>query len=220
MTLSAFQEKMLNRVGFKITRLKMRDDLDIYSEVYGKDILNKKCFLNIGSGIFRHKLWVNLDHYSKRYRQNIVDVDIDLSISPKLPFQNNSFLGAYTSHTIEHLDIEAVENIFTEVWRVLSPNGIFRVTTPDADFVFENKYFSKYIDANYNNYFYGGKTNNRPESHRSSWNENKLKKLFDDNNFSTSYRSEYGKSKCPVMCNVDYFDNTHPWLSIYFEGKK
>ncbi len=47
-------------------------------------------------------------------------------------FDDNSIDCIYTSHMIEHMTIEDVENIVIESYRVLNEGGILRVVAPDA----------------------------------------------------------------------------------------
>ena len=48
-----------------------------------------------------------------------------------LPFADETFEAAYTSHTIEHLYFEQALNLLEEIYRVLAPGGILRVVVPD-----------------------------------------------------------------------------------------
>ena len=49
-------------------------------------------------------------------------------------FQNNSVKEIYASHIIEHLDYKhELKAVLTEFYRILKPQGIFRVSVPDMD---------------------------------------------------------------------------------------
>ena len=51
-----------------------------------------------------------------------------------MPLKANDAEVMYTSHTIEHISDEAVQNLFYEAHKALKPGGYFRVTTgPNAD---------------------------------------------------------------------------------------
>jgi ubiquinone/menaquinone biosynthesis C-methylase UbiE len=49
-----------------------------------------------------------------------------------LPFSNGSFDAVVSFETLEHLDEDAQEQFIDEIRRVLSPNGVLYISTPDA----------------------------------------------------------------------------------------
>jgi predicted SAM-dependent methyltransferase len=59
-----------------------------------------------------------------------------------------------------------------------------------------------------------------PGNHMNWWNENKTIKMLKNAGFKKIYRSGYGQSICPVLRNVNFFDNTHPKNSLYIEAIK
>jgi SAM-dependent methyltransferase len=105
-----------------------------YSD-YSKYSIQNKRFINIGAGLFWHRYWTNVDYatdwYAGHQKHNFVNYD--LTKCAPLPFESNSIEIAYTSHTIEHVHNDAVENLFREAYRTLVPGGVFRITCPDAD---------------------------------------------------------------------------------------
>jgi hypothetical protein len=56
-----------------------------------------------------------------------------------------------------------------------------------------------------------------PGNHVNWWNADKLFIMLQKAGFETIYLSGYSQSLCPVLRNTEYFDNTHPNLSIYVE---
>jgi len=38
--------------------------------------------------------------------------------------------------------------------------------------------------------------------------------------FQNVYKSGYAQSKSPILRNTNYFDNTHPQISVYIEAIK
>ena len=54
-------------------------------------------------------------------------------IRQPLPFPEDTFDSAYALHIIEHLTPEEGGEFVAEVFRVLRPGGIFRVSTPDLE---------------------------------------------------------------------------------------
>jgi len=48
-----------------------------------------------------------------------------------LPFPDGSFEAVYSSHTLEHLYLEATQKLLKECYRVLAPGGVARMVVPD-----------------------------------------------------------------------------------------
>lgn len=59
-----------------------------------------------------------------------------------------------------------------------------------------------------------------PGNHINWWNAEKAAKMLKDAGFSTVYKSGYGQSASPVLRNTDFFDSTHPKMSLYIEAVK
>lgn len=71
--------------------------------------------------------WTNVDLGSPL--DNVVSMDV----SSGLNFPDNTFDVVYAAQFVEHLDLLNLHNVLIEVVRVLKPNGIFRVVTPDLE---------------------------------------------------------------------------------------
>ncbi len=110
-----------------------REDAARY-EGYSDAQLARRPFVNVGAGRFRHPLWTNVDYASEWYgrQQPAGFVQYDLTEKVPLPFDSGSLALVYTSHTIEHVSDDIVQNLFNEAYRVLEPGGGIRVTCPDA----------------------------------------------------------------------------------------
>lgn len=87
----------------------------------------KKQYLNFGCGKKYNPEWTNLD-----FATDSLEV-IGSNLMDPLPFDEQSFAACYSSHVIEHFHESDVLKIFKEVYRVLSPGGIFRVVVPDFE---------------------------------------------------------------------------------------
>jgi SAM-dependent methyltransferase len=110
--------------------------LESYSRHFPKKSLEEKRFYNIGAGTFRHQYWTNLDLSSDWYAPDQIGsgmIDFDLFSLEKFPIEDSSAEVAYTSHTVEHINNEAAQNMFNEAFRILKPGGVFRMTTPNID---------------------------------------------------------------------------------------
>jgi predicted SAM-dependent methyltransferase len=286
-------KKLLDTLGVEIHKKRTNsaekeNDLKLYNELYKRDSIDNKRFYNVGSGSFSHPYWTNLDYVSDWYvGMQINVIHIDLMEKGPLPIEANSAEVIYSSHTIEHVKDDAVQNLFNESYKVLKPGGFIRITTgPDADTDFEALqrgdshwfYWNKWYEApgTYEHVYHKpatavpleerwlhhvasqlapndkspsqvklnadeirrlitNKSKNelldyltslcafQPErtgNHVSWWNYNKIEDFLRRAGFTNVYKSGYGQSHCPVLRNVNYFDNTHPQISVYVEAVK
>jgi len=62
------------------------------------------------------------------------------NIAKRLPVENNSMKGIYCSHILEHLSLEDCKNALKETYRILKVDGVFRLVTPDLNFLIQ-QYF-------------------------------------------------------------------------------
>ena len=83
--------------------------------------------VNVGCGYRPLAGWINLDHA----RGPQVDVVWDIRMG--LPFPPASCNAILSEHVIEHLTKPAAESFLAECWRALEPDGILRLSTPDAE---------------------------------------------------------------------------------------
>lgn len=66
------------------------------------------------------------------YIENINWYSLDLNKEPKLPFSNQYFHAITMLAVIEHLNPTSLVELFSEVYRVLTPGGVLILTTPAA----------------------------------------------------------------------------------------
>jgi len=127
-------QRALGRAGYRVERNARVDHDEPLYAAYDRASLARRPFINIGAGAFAHRYWTNVDYSSDAYAhlQQAAFVEHDLTALGPLPFAGGSLELAYTSHTIEHVNDAAVENLFRECRRVLRPGGGLRVTCPDA----------------------------------------------------------------------------------------
>lgn len=135
-----FIAKMINLSGYSLSKIDRRpkdnDEILKYLKYYPDNSIKNKFFYNFGAGTFRHVCWKNIDFASEWYSESQVGSDMinyDLFSLNKLPIENDCAELVYTSHTVEHINDEASQNMFNEIYRILKPGGIFRLTTPDID---------------------------------------------------------------------------------------
>jgi SAM-dependent methyltransferase len=60
---------------------------------------------------------------------------INHTLEGPLPFADQSFDAIYTFHVIEHLSRPGNERFTRDMYRLLKPGGIYRVATPDLEFL-------------------------------------------------------------------------------------
>lgn len=130
-------KRVINRFGFDLIR-RSSPDLGLYDEFPRESLIHKR-FYNIGSGLFHHPYWTNIDytseHYSVVQRHPFIHHDL-MELAP-LPIEDQTAEIIYSSHTIEHVSDEAVFNLLKETYRVLRPNGHLRLTTPDMNLSYD-----------------------------------------------------------------------------------
>ena len=90
--------------------------------------------LQLGAGGERVPGWLNSD---------LVDGEIYLDVTRPLPLPDSSFAYVFAEHLIEHLSESAGQALLAELYRVLRPGGVLRVTTPDL-----RKIIALYEDRN------------------------------------------------------------------------
>jgi hypothetical protein len=94
----------------------------------------KEYSLNIGGGPnFRAIGWLNFEEQKS-------DININpfkLTASSKFPLADNSIKLIYSSHCLEHLDNDAVNNLFKEAHRVMKVNTKIIIKIPDFELILE-----------------------------------------------------------------------------------
>jgi predicted SAM-dependent methyltransferase len=133
-------QRMAVSLGYDVRRvISARRERELYRRLYPAKDLEQRAFVNIGAGGFRHPFWTNVDHSSDWYaaQQSSGQIEWDIMSMDACPVETNSINIAYTSHTIEHVTDAAVLHMFSEVFRMLKPDGVFRVTAPDAEVLYD-----------------------------------------------------------------------------------
>jgi SAM-dependent methyltransferase len=81
--------------------------------------------LNIGCGPNRKQGWINIDLST--------EAELSLDMRERIPFDDGSAMIIYSEHFFEHLDYpKDAKHFLRECFRVLEPNGVFRVGVPDT----------------------------------------------------------------------------------------
>jgi predicted SAM-dependent methyltransferase len=93
-----------------------------------------------------------------------------------LPFANESFDIAYSSHTLEHFPREGVSAVLDEWLRILKPGGELRLVVPDLAFAAKH-ILDGSVDKNVMNVLYGAQ-DYRTNYHRTGFTKETLSKLL------------------------------------------
>ena len=56
-----------------------------------------------------------------------------LDLTRRFPFPDDGLAAIYSSHTFEHLHVDAAERALAECHRVLMPGGVLRIAVPNLD---------------------------------------------------------------------------------------
>jgi predicted SAM-dependent methyltransferase len=85
--------------------------------------------LHIGCGTHILSGWLNSD-----YRPNSPNI-LHLNAAEPFAFKNDQFSFIFSEHMIEHVPYLGGHLMLSECFRVLKPNGILRISTPDLFFL-------------------------------------------------------------------------------------
>jgi ubiquinone/menaquinone biosynthesis C-methylase UbiE len=129
---------LLEKAGYSLSKLEPPHDVDLYRQLFSTDSIEKRRFYNIGAGNFYHPCWTNIDK-NPPVKFKVPDyafVNHDLFSTNTIPLESNTAEVVYSSHTLGHLDNDAVRNTLNESYRLLKKNGCIRIVTADADMMF------------------------------------------------------------------------------------
>ncbi|MGH9457566.1 MAG: class I SAM-dependent methyltransferase [Thermoanaerobaculia bacterium] len=90
--------------------------------------------LHIGSGPVRIPGWTNVDN------QKYPGVDKVLDVRKGLPWKRGEAELVFAEHFIEHLSYRDGVRFLKECRRILAPEGILRLSTPNLDWVWHTQY--------------------------------------------------------------------------------
>ncbi|MCO6453101.1 MAG: methyltransferase domain-containing protein [Caldilineales bacterium] len=238
-------QRFLGSQGYEIRKVSdYKSQINLYTDIYPEDSLNNKRFYNIGAGGFSHPFWTNVDYDSEWYASNRAEtfsgIHYDLFSLEPLPIDSEFAEIVYSSHTVEHIDNSAAQNMFNESYRILKPGGFLRITTPNIDLEY------RAYRENDRNYFYWIEMYSIPKNWRrvkynKPLNEASIEQIFlthfassvstlhsdgaseriDDNDLKILFSElEYEKalnhciSKCPIEIQKKYPGNHMNWWNF------
>ena len=100
-------------------------------------------YINLGCGNKYHADWVNVDLNSHSPFVRPWD------LTKGIPYDDNTFEVVYHSQVIEHYKREDAQRFIGECYRILRPDGIMRVVTPDLEDITRN--YLHYLEENIRN---------------------------------------------------------------------
>jgi len=129
------------------------------------------------------KDWVNIDAF------NADHIDYNIRNLDHLPFEDNRFDLIYCSHAIGYFDREEIKKLLAEWRRVLNPNGILRLATPDFDqiaYLYRTSQFEleEFLGLLYGKWEFEKGSNENHIYFKTTYDFASLKKVLEENGFS------------------------------------
>jgi len=156
--------------------------------------------LHLGCGEKHFTGWINVDVISS--------ADVVHDLTKPLPFESNSIEYIFNEHFIEHLTYDQGKKFLEECYRVLIPNGILRISTPNLDWV-----VTCYIEnrlSEWQNVGWRPKTKCqlmneglRLWGHQYVYNDDELKTLLKIVGFNQVISENYRQSNFDVLKNIE-----------------
>lgn len=167
--------------------------------------------IQFGSGNNHIPGWINTDILGS-IETFLEEPDIFVDVTKKLPFKDNSVRFSYCEHLVEHLTVKQNLGFFKEVRRILEPNGVFRVATPDLRFLV-NKYASpdwkKQDWLHWEEYRFIKSPAEmlniamRWWGHKYLFDKEELGRRLGEAGFKKTDVVEWGESKCKELCGLE-----------------
>ena len=88
----------------------------------------KNKYIQLGCGDSLPKNFDNIDFFPTRIKNIKSTKHICHDLRYPLPYEDNTFDGGFSEHTIEHFHYDEAINLLKEIKRVLKLNSIFRIT--------------------------------------------------------------------------------------------
>lgn len=142
--------------------------------------------LHLGSGPQILPGWVNIDNLP------YPGVDKILDVTAGLPFRDVDFI--FAEHFIEHIPYPDAMNLLRECRRVLGPNGVLRLSTPNLDWVWATHYSLSLSEPDQVRACFEINRAFRGWGHQFLYNERTLRSTLFDAGFAEVTRVEYGAS--------------------------
>jgi predicted SAM-dependent methyltransferase len=152
-------------------------------------------------------------HYKVQWPKNVIIREL----TKPLPFGSNTVDYIYTSHCIEHLSFIDAKLLLKEIYRVLKPNGIIRIVTPDL-----NIYIQEYITEKANNPNSKQAADNfikslniftgKRDPHLWLYDNDSIIERLIEAGFTKTEKCKYKVGRCADVGELDYFPENSLWV--------
>jgi predicted SAM-dependent methyltransferase len=162
--------------------------------------------LHLGCGPLALPGWVNIDN------AQYPGVDQVLDVTAGLPFTDVSFV--FAEHFIEHIAYPDAAALLRESRRVLTDDGVLRLSTPNLDWVWLTHYRA---DLNDDEALQGCFMLNRAFrgwGHQFLYNEQTLRATLLDAGFATVTRVAYGESEHPELRGLERHEKSPDYGAV------
>ncbi|GAH59161.1 unnamed protein product, partial [marine sediment metagenome] len=227
-------EDELKRVGLPFNIEEIRHDAWTWlgAEVYCEKEQTDGELVKINLGSFRDTIgygWENWDilpiqqHITKGHKFKQWDV------RRGLPLADGSVDFFRVSHLIEHLTLEEAHRLCSELYRALKPDGLARISTPDARIIlkhYQNRdmsFFNQIQPPEYTQAPTEGEKLSRllfsdPAEHKAVYNFEMIKNFLEQAGFERIYNVSPGFSHSATMRNET--EDQHVEISLTVEAVK
>jgi predicted SAM-dependent methyltransferase len=174
--------------------------------------------INFGAGWRPLEGWVNVDIAAAP------GIDVVMDVTQGLPFTTGSAEAIFAEHLIEHLSREAAFDFVMECHRVLAPDGVVRLSTPDGGrYLRSYRGDRKFLDqVRRPDEIFDIDVINRVMRenglHLWIYDEASLCDLTERAGFREVRAAGFGESRSPVMSSVDSPERAIE--SLYVEGSR
>ena len=185
---------------------------------------NNENYLHLGCGANYLDGYINADFFRGGFwKKKRLKIEWELDFRYPLNCSNNTFDGIFTEHTLEHLYPDDAKRLLAELFRVLKPEALIRITVPDLEKYV--KFYTKkyeYIDVNkFNEQYPTGcsaiRNTTQNYLHFSAWDFEELKRYLEEVGFRDVKKMEFGKTQNEKL-NLDL--QARAWETLYLEAIK
>ncbi len=165
--------------------------------------------LHIGCGSNILDGWLNTDISVRN--GNVMYMDA----GSLFPIPSKSFDYIFSEHLFEHLTYEQAKNMLNECYRVLKPDGIIRIATPNIGFLID-LYFNPQKEINKSYIEFDSKRSGLPAhpifainrfhttwGHKIIYDPETLTMMLKESNFKNIHQCKIGKSEHNDLCGVE-----------------
>ena len=198
-------QKITSKIKREVQKTQIySNNLKNYSKKYNK--IHLGCGHNILNG------WLNTDLFPSY--ENVYHVDALKTLN----FNENQFDFCFNEHMIEHIEINEADILINEIYKILKPGGVLRLSTPNFEFlvkIYQNtigdigKEYIKWSKENFLPQHYQEEAiyvvNNfvRDWGHKFIHNYSSIKKLLENAGFTKININEISKSNYNDLQNID-----------------